>query len=73
MPSAIMLATSSEVIILPSSILVSPWAAPSFDKAVTRIFEAVNPGQATITFTPVLRSSVRNDSIKPFMANLEAE
>src|SRR5690606_40766750 len=65
-------ATSSDVIILFSSLGDSAWVEPSANKAFFRIFEAVNPGQATSTWTPFFITSVLRDSKKPFMAYLLA-
>src|SRR5690606_18480564 len=72
-PSTILTATSSAVIMLPSSILVSPCCAPEVSKAVFLILDAVKPGQATIVCKPVFKFSTLSDSINPFIANLEAE
>ena len=66
-------ATSSAVIILPSSRGVSPCCEPSAVSAEKRTFEAVKPGQAIITCTPFLRFSIRIVSKKPVIAYFEAE
>src|SRR5690554_3489009 len=63
-------ATSSEVIILVSSLGDSDWVEPSASKAFFLILEAVKPGQATKTWTPCFITSVLKDSKKPFMAYL---
>ena len=66
-------ATCSGVIIFASSRGVSPWLEPSAVSAEKRTFEAVNPGQATITCNPFFRFSIRTVSRNPVIAYFEAE
>src|SRR5690606_13898694 len=72
-PARIRSAHSSALIILLSSIGVSPCDAPSLLRAAWRILLVVKPGQTHITCTPSSRSSVFTASSQPWRAYLLAE